>query len=118
MENKAEEGSIQKLCKEVTDLFQAELPQDYIAFLKECDGFEFNGHILYGTRDFVGNNLDWSDCSDEYLYLAEYDIGWFVMKKEDGTFWEPDKPSGEEQEQFATAVELIKYAVLHCVQCA
>ena len=78
---------IKRLTIEVRTALNLTLPDEYIKFLKECDGLEFDGYIIYGTNNFLENQADYEYISKQYIIFAEYDIGWFGMKKSDGSFW-------------------------------
>lgn len=43
---------IKRLTIEVRTALNLTLPDEYIKFLKECDGLEFDGYIIYGTDHF------------------------------------------------------------------
>jgi hypothetical protein len=45
----ATKGDITRCNKDLTDLGLELLPEDYVAFLKVCNGFAWNGVELYGT---------------------------------------------------------------------
>lgn len=104
----AASNQIEQFAKEVWMVLKCVLPEDYIVFLHECNGLEFDGSIIYGTDNFLENQADYGCISKQYLILAEYDIGWFCMKKSDSSFWELDKPSGREIQQFLCAGDMIK----------
>ncbi len=91
------------------------LPEEYIAFLKECNGFEFNGHIIYGSTDFIENNEGLIGDSDEYVYFGEYDIGWICMKNRDRTYWELDKPSGSPMRKFNCVKDMIEQFIKQAI---
>ena len=46
---------IKRLTIEVRTALNLTLPDEYIKFLKECDGLEFDGYIIYGTDHFLEN---------------------------------------------------------------
>ncbi len=47
---------------------------------------------------FLENQDDYECISKQYFIFGEHDIGWFYMRKSDGSFWELDKPSGREMQ--------------------
>ena len=100
---------------EVRTALNLTLPDEYIKFLKECDGLEFDGYIIYGTDHFLENQADYEDIAKQHIIFAEYDTGWFCMKKSDGSFWELDKPSGQEMQQFLCAGDMIRYILSSAV---
>ena len=72
---------IKRLTIEVRTALNLTLPDEYIKFLKECDGLEFDGYIIYGTDHFLENQADYEDIAKQHIIFAEYDTGWFCMKK-------------------------------------
>ena len=105
----AEPNQIKHFVEAASAVLKFKLPDEYIGFLQECDGLEFDGYIIYGTDNFLENQADYEYISKQYIIFAEYDIGWFGMKKSDGSFWELDKPSGREMQQFLCAGDMIKH---------
>lgn len=71
---------IKRLTIEVRTALNLTLPDEYIKFLKECDGLEFDGYIIYGTDHFLENQADYEDIAKQHIIFAEYDTGWFCMK--------------------------------------
>ena len=106
---------INRLTIDVRTALNLTLPDEYIKFLKECDGLEFDGYIIYGTDHFWENQADYEDIAKQHIIFAEYDTGWFCMKKSDGSFWELDKPSGQEMQQFLCAGDMIRYILSSAV---
>ena len=100
---------IKRLAIEVRTALNLSLPDEYITFLKECDGLEFDGYIIYGTDHFLETQADYEDIAKQHIIFAEYDTGWFCMKKSDGSFGELDKPSGQEMRQFLCAGDMIRH---------
>lgn len=80
----------------------AQLPQDYIAFLKITDGFSFNGSVLYGIRSkdrqafqrayfFPGlleANLEFANKSDSVgqLMIGQTIEAYILYNESEGTF--------------------------------
>lgn len=77
--------------------------EDYEAFLRIQNGFEFDGLIFYGTTDYENNLIDMNQTWDwqgeffehRYLFLGDADISWYVYDNKEYIFAELDKPSGE-----------------------
>lgn len=78
-----ERNKVEYLIGEVSTALKFKLPDDYVEFLKEYDGLEFDGYIIYGTDNFLENQADYECISKQYLIFAEYDIDWFCMRKSD-----------------------------------
>ena len=71
---------------------------------------------IYGTNNFLENQADYEYISKQYIYfLQSTTFGWFGMKKSDGSFWELDKPSGREMQQFLCAGDMIRYILSSAV---
>lgn len=109
MPEPAESGSMEHLLRQAKKELQRELPPAYINFLRECNGLECNGHIIYGADDFWKNQTLYPGIAEQYLVFAEWDIGWFCMKKADASFWELDKPSGQEMRLFSSAEDMLRH---------
>ena len=86
-----------------------EIPDEYLQFLKKINGIEFDGFILYGIdleyvtqrtevyiSGLISNNKDWADISEnEYLFIGDSSISWYVYGMSDEKYYELDKPSGD-----------------------
>lgn len=105
----AKPNQIKHFVEVVSAVLKFKLPDEYIGFLQECDGLEFDGYIIYGIDNFLENQADYEYISKRYIIFSEYDIGWFCMRKSDSSFWELDKPSGREIQQFLCARDMIKH---------
>ena len=109
--NPVEESEVHALSIKFKDEFGTVLPIDYYEFLKQCDGVEFNGCIIYGSKDLLECQLDYEYITEKYIVFAEYDIGWFCMNKIDRGFYELDKPSGSKMRSFESMENMIKYVL-------
>ena len=108
----AKRDSMEHLLRKSKEVLQRELPREYTDFLRECDGLECNGHIIYGADDFWEKQTDYPAMAERYLTFADYDTGWFCMKKTDASFWELDKPSGREMRRFPCAGDMLRHILL------
>ena len=61
---------IKRLTIEVRTALNLTLPDEYIKFLKECDGLEFDGYIIYGTDHFLENQADYEDIAKQHIIFA------------------------------------------------
>ena len=61
---------IKRLTIEVRTALNLTLPDEYIKFLKECDGLEFDGYIIYGTDHFLENQADYEDIAKQHIILV------------------------------------------------
>ena len=92
-----------------------ELPAQYMDFLKNVNGIEFDGFIIYGVdkelmdnecnqpvRGIIENNLLWYEAEgqDKFLFLGESSISWYVHSPREDAYMELDKPSGSECDRF------------------
>ena len=96
----ADEDEIKRLSEEFYKVCNVNIPQEYVEFLRQCNGVEFNGCIIYGSKSIIENQLDYDYVAEDYVIFAEYDIGWFCMEKSSGKYCELDKPSAEEEQIF------------------
>ena len=69
----ADELEIKRFSEVFGEVFRIEIPQEYLAFLRLCNGFEFNGCIIYSCQNMVENQLDYDFLTDNYIVFAEYD---------------------------------------------
>lgn len=107
----ADELEIKRFSKAFSEVFHMDIPQAYLAFLKLCNGFEFNGCIIYSCQNMIENQHDYDFITDNYIVFAEYDIGWFCLEKSNGKYCELDRPSRERVRIFDTLEEMIKYVL-------
>lgn len=107
----ADELEIKRFSEAFGEAFHMDIPQAYLAFLRLCDGFEFNGCIIYSCQNMIENQLDYDFITGNYIVFAEYDIGWFCLEKSNGKYCELDRPSGERVRIFGTLEEMIKYVL-------
>jgi hypothetical protein len=104
----------------------ASVPADYLTFLKEVNGFEWNGCMLYGAYstdefnsanallDIISQNMAWrenGDMNNKYLFLGESGINWFVFDAVDANYKVLDLPSGDIIKQDITLSDLINTIV-------
>lgn len=92
------------------------VPQEYVEFLRQCNGVEFNGCIIYGSNNIIENQTDYDYIAADYIIFAEYDIGWFCMEKSSGKYCELDKPSAQEVQTFETLGATLKRVLLLSVE--
>lgn len=91
------------------------IPYPYLSILKEINGFEFDGCILYGIGkqylnvtpnefiyDLIERNKIWHENKENiiYTYLGETNISWYVYDKNNNSYLLLDMPSGEVMEVF------------------
>ena len=93
-----------------------DIPREYVEFLRQCNGVEFNGCIIYGSNNIIENQLDYDYIAEDYIIFAEYDMGWFCMEKFSGKYCELDKPSAQEMQMFETLESMLKRVLLLSVE--
>ena len=102
--------------KEAKAELNVDLPNDYVKILKQVNGLEFNGLILYGIDEYllskqpnqsingiIENNKLWyeNEWQKKYIFIGESSISWYVYDLVEGKYVELDNPSGEEIEVFS-----------------
>lgn len=85
------------------------IPESYIDFLKNVNGIDFNGLVIYGVDEtlldnevdeevqgFIETNELWyeNDWQKQYIFLGDSDIAWFCYDLNERVYVELDKPSG------------------------
>lgn len=114
--NSADENEIKRLSEEFYKVYSMNVPQEYVEFLRQCNGVEFNGCIIYGSNNIIENQTDYDYIAADYIIFAEYDIGWFCMEKSSGKYCELDKPSAQEVQTFETLGATLKRVLLLSVE--
>lgn len=105
----ATEEEIQLFTKKCRNELNIDLPDEYVNILKEINGLEFNGFILYGidenilnstpkqeTTGLIESNKIWYDneWQKQYAFLGESNISWYVYDLKTKNYLELDNPSG------------------------
>lgn len=108
--------------KAVEDNLNITLPKDYIKVLREVNGIEFNGIILYGVDEpilkevpdrhvngLIDCNKVWyeNEWQKQYLFLGESSISWYVYDLKTQKYYELDNPSGEIGEEFISFEQML-----------
>ena len=112
----ADDNEIERLSKEFFKVYNIDIPREYVEFLRQCNGVEFNGCIIYGSNNIIEKQLDYEYIAEDYIIFAEYDIGWFCMEKSSGNYCELDKPSAQEMQKFDTVDAMLKRVLLLSVE--
>lgn len=109
------EEEAEAFIKAVKDELGIALPQDYLKILRNINGIEYNGFILYGADEsllkeapgqYVNGLIDcnkvWyeNEWQKQYLFLGEGSISWYVYDLKTKKYCELDNPSGELSEEF------------------
>lgn len=112
----ADDNEIERLSEAFYKACDIDIPLEYVEFLRQCNGVEFNGCIIYGSNNIIENQLDYDYIAEDYIIFAEYDIGWFCMEKSSGKYCELDKPSAQEMQMFETLESMLKRVLLLSVE--
>lgn len=85
------------------------IPESYIEFLKNVNGLDFNGLVIYGVdktlldneadeevQGFIETNELWyeKDWHKQYIFLGDSDTAWYCYHLNERVYVELDKPSG------------------------
>lgn len=123
LNNGATQDQISILMKKVKCDLKKDIPQDYVNVLKYMNGLEFNGFILYGIDEeylmekpnqhingIIHNNLIWYevDGQEQYLFLGDSDISWYVYAPDSNCYLELDKPSRRIVNEYNTFTEMFE----------
>lgn len=113
---------IEIFIKEVKSKFNYSLPLDYLKFLEEINGIEFNGFIVYGIdqnllecnsnqaiNGLISLNEIWYENEEQkqYIFLGESNISCYVYDLNNKIFSELDNPSGELIKSYNDFYELL-----------
>lgn len=112
----ADDNEIERLSEAFYKACDIDIPREYVEFLRQCNGVEFNGCIIYGSNNIIENQLDYDYIAEDYIIFAEYDMGWFCMEKSSGKYCELDKPSAQEMQMFETLESMLKRVLLLSVE--
>jgi hypothetical protein len=106
--------------------FKADLPDQYINFLRTVNGLDFNGLVIYSADTpspddsstdsvygFVETNEIWreNEWQKKYLFFGDSDIGWYCLNLETGLYEEQDKPSGTVMKTFQDFDSMVESAI-------
>jgi len=102
------------------------LPNAYIEFLKNVNGLDFNGLVIYGVDEvwldreadedvqgFIETNELWYeiDWHKQYVFLGDSDTALYCFDLKEHVFVELDKPSGTIIESFESFDFMINAAM-------
>lgn len=121
----ASDDEISRFTTKVKDKFQIEIPSEYIDFLKEINGYSFNGLLVYGIDmdllDNAPNNckagfIEYNDdrsVSDEekWIYFAESEFRLYVFRVQDATYYKIEDFSYDIQKKYDSFAEMIMEAI-------
>jgi hypothetical protein len=105
----ASNEQVEILTKKVKEKFNHTLPEQYINFLRNVNGIEFNGFIIYGVDSsfskgevnqpitgYIDTNEIWyeNEHQQQYMFFGDSNISWYCLDITKGIYVELDKPSG------------------------
>lgn len=122
----ASDEEIAALKKEaIRKLGTTPLPHSYMTFLKQVNGLDFNGLVIYGVDGyllstasddvygFISMNEIWRENKEQkqYIFFADSSIAWYCLDLESNVYVELDKPSGTVMETYDSFDSLIYTAI-------
>lgn len=132
--DKINDGVLEKDLKLFVDIFEKNfnviLPNDYLDFLKNFNGIEFNGFIIYGvdkdllsitTHNHINGLIEFNtifyenEYQKKYIFLGENNISWYVYDIKLGVYFELDNPSGTKINEFANFKDMLKSFIEHAI---
>ncbi|PGM95075.1 YrhA family protein [Bacillus cereus] len=105
----ATDTEVHRLRERVKEKFNVDLPSEFEEFIKNVNGLDFGGLVIYGVDSFlletkrnepicgfIDTNEIWyeNEFQKEYLFFGDSSIAWFCKNLSDSTYLELDKPSG------------------------
>lgn len=102
------------------------LPESYIEFLKEVNGLDFNGLVIYGIDEllldekveedihgFIEMNEIWydNDWQKQYIFFGDSDTAWYCYDLKERGYVELDKPSGNLIQSFNSFDSMLSNAL-------
>ena len=110
--------------------FGVSLPDDYLQFLRNFNGIEFNGFIMYGVDKYLlsiepinninglikFNNIFYENKHQKkYIFLGENNISWYVYDIKLSTYFELDNPSETKINEFINFKDMLKNFILEAI---
>lgn len=105
----ATDTEVHRLRERVKEKFNVDLPSEFEEFIKNVNGLDFGGLVIYGVDPslleternepicgFIDTNKIWyeNEFQKEHLFFGDSSIAWFCKNLSDDTCLELDKPSG------------------------
>ncbi|GMA98784.1 YrhA family protein [Pelosinus sp. IPA-1] len=122
----ASNEQIEFLKKSVKERLNHILPDQYINFLQNVNGIDFNGFIIYGVDSFLTEDKDnpsipgyietnelWyeNDYQKQYMFFGDTNISWYCLDITKGIYVELDKPSGTLMHEFKDFDSMLEKAL-------
>ncbi len=132
--DKINDGVLEKDLKLFVDIFEKNfsviLPNDYLDFLKNFNGIEFNGFIIYGvdkdllsitTHNHINGLIEFNtifyenEYQKKYIFLGENNISWYVYDIKLDIYFELDNPSGTKINEFSNFKDMLKSFIEYAI---
>jgi len=91
-----------------------DIPNEFLNFIKNLNGFDYNGLSFYSINEKDNNNFYESneiyrenENLTDYIFFGEDGISWYCKKVRTNEYFVLDKPSGSVTECFNNFDELI-----------
>ncbi|WP_432803565.1 YrhA family protein [Bhargavaea ginsengi] len=92
---------------------------DYIDLMKITNGLQYNGLVIYNINQddqnnsvYAANRIWWEqEWNRSYIFLADSSISWYCFDLTDNMYYELDKPSGDQIQEFSCLEELVTNAI-------
>ncbi len=126
----ATEEALTHLLQRTREEFGADLPQQYLDFLRVTDGLNWDGLFIYASasslvaknpailmHSFVEDNLDWRSDEhwNDYLVFADSDMNLYALNLAAGRYEFQDRYCGNVISSFGTFNALITEAFRLCL---
>ena len=116
----ASDDDIRHAVRHVRERLGAVLPEAYVSFLRQHDGFEFDGVVFYATqpRDgfwqgLVEANEAWRDAPEnvDLLILGDDDMSFYAVSLNGSNPARHDRVTGEVVDKFDNVDDMITDAI-------
>lgn len=123
LEPPASSSDIAEFKEKILLMCGGELPEEYFEFLKKLNGLEFNGLIIYGTKnsqtdpdgsplDLIEMNEIMQDCSDvsrkEVVFIGEDSTGLLVYDLKQQEFQFRDRVGFDRTQSFSSFKDMVE----------
>lgn len=114
---------INAVVDEIHKVLNLSIPSEYIKILEVVNGLEFNGFVLYGIDEYLLRyqpnqniyglseyNQIWheNEWQDDYFFIGEGNISWYVYDLKRRQYIELDNPSGREVAVFSNIEDMVE----------
>ncbi len=115
------EDEMNPFLEKYKSFFKTECDEDFINFLKICNGLEENGYQIYSSYDhslsdveygiFQNNELWYEeyDFDNDFIFFAESGMDLFVFDKDNSQYKLLDRYSGDVYNEYKSFNEMLLY---------